>query len=70
MSLTAFLYSLLVWLYVVTIQITHTSWVYQPFSHINYFPFNSRMDEIGIGAFALSACGFLIWQIELHKEAV
>jgi hypothetical protein len=67
-ALTAFLFSLLVWVYVVTIQVTHPAWLYDPFSHVNYFPFNWRLDEVGMTAFAVSAVGFLVWQIELNMK--
>jgi len=65
LALTAFLFGLLVWVYTVLIQVTHPDWLYDPFSHINYFPFNHRLDEVGMAAFAISAVGFLVWQIEL-----
>lgn len=67
-ALTAFLFGLLVWLYVVLIQVTHYEWIYQPFSHVDYFPFNWRLDDVGMTAFAVSAIGFLVWQIELHTK--
>ena len=68
-ALTGFLFGLLVWMYVVAIQITHPDWIYLPFSHVDYFPFNHRLDEIGMTAFAVAAVGFLIWQIELNIKA-
>jgi len=67
-ALTAFLFGLFVWAYVVLIQVTHPEWLYAPFSHVNYFPFNWRLDEVGMTAFAVSAIGFLVWQIELHTK--
>jgi len=63
-ALTAFVFGLLVWIYVVLIQVTHPEWLYLPFSHIDFFPFNWRLDEVGISAFAVAAIGFLLWQIE------
>lgn len=65
---TAFLFGLLVWIYVVVVQLTHPQWVTDPFSHVNFFPFNWRVDEIGMTAFAVAAVGFLVWQIELHRQ--
>lgn len=65
-GLTAFLFGLLVWVYVVIIQLTHPTWLPGPFSHVNIFPFNWRLDNIGIAAFAISAVGFLVWQFELR----
>ena len=66
--MTAFLFGLLVWVYVVVIQVTHPEWLTAPFSHVNYFPFNWRLDEVGMTAFAVAAVGFLIWQIELSMK--
>ena len=67
-ALTMFLFSLLVWVYVVVIQVTHPEWLTEQFSHVNYFPLNWRVDEVGMVAFALAAVGFLIWQIELSMK--
>ena len=68
LALTMFLFSLLVWVYVVLIQVTHPEWLTEQFSHVNYFPFNWRVDEVGMAAFGLAAVGFLVWQIELNME--
>jgi hypothetical protein len=68
-ALTAFVFGLLVWVYVVVIQVTHPGWLYSPFSHIDVFPFNWRLDEVGMAAFAVAAVGFLAWQIELNMKA-
>lgn len=67
-ALTAFLFGLLVWGYVVLIQVTHPEWLYGPFSHVNNFPFNWRLDNVGMTAFGVSAIAFLVWQIELHSK--
>jgi hypothetical protein len=37
-ALTAFVFGLLVWGYVVVIQVTYPEWLYGPFSHIDMFP--------------------------------
>jgi len=68
-ALTVFLFSLLVWVYVVVIQITHPQWLPLPMSHVTFFPFNWRLDEIGMTAFAFAAVAFLIWQIELNTTS-
>jgi len=65
-ALTVFLFGLLVWVYVVVVQVTHPEWLSAPFSHVDYFPFNWRLDEVGMVAFAIAAIGFLSWQIELN----
>jgi hypothetical protein len=60
-----FLFGLLVWVYVVSIQITHPEWVPDPFaSHIPFPPFTWRLDDVGIIAFAVSVFGFFAWQLE------
>jgi len=68
-ALTAFVFGLLVWVYVVVIQVTHPEWLSQPFSHVDIFPFNWRLDEVGIAAFAVAAIGFLLWQIQLNMRS-
>ncbi len=68
-ALTAFIFGLLVWVYVVIIQVTHPGWVVAPFSHVNVFPFNWRLDEVGMTAFAVAAAGFFVWQIELDVKS-
>ena len=67
-ALTAFVFSLLVWVYVVVIQVTHPEWVTAPFSHVDYFPFNWRLDEVGMAAFAIAIVGFLLWRIQSDSK--
>jgi len=67
-ALTAFVFGLLVWAYVIVIQITHPEWVAARFSHVNVFPFNWRLDEVGMVAFAVAAVGFFVWQMELNMR--
>jgi hypothetical protein len=67
-ALTAFVFSLLVWVYVVAIQVTHPQWLGERFSHVDIFPFNWRVDDVGMIAFAVAAVGFLVWQIELNAK--
>jgi len=62
--LTMFLFGLLVWLYVISIQFKYPQWIAAQFSHIQVPPFNWRLDDVGIIAFAVSAFGFFIWQLE------
>jgi hypothetical protein len=59
-----FVFGLLVWVYVVAVQITHPEWLYEQFSHVEFPPFNWRLDEVGMIAFAVSAFGFFVWQLE------
>ena len=67
-ALTTFVFGLLVWVYVVVIQVTHPEWLVEPFSHVDVFPLNWRLDEVGMTAFAVAALGFLVWQIELNAK--
>ncbi|MGA2973224.1 MAG: hypothetical protein ABSE39_11485 [Candidatus Bathyarchaeia archaeon] len=68
-AMTAFLFGLLVWVYVVLIRVTHSEWLSGPFSHVDIFPFNGRLDEVGMAAFAIAALGFFVWQIELNMKS-
>ncbi len=63
-TLTVFVFSFLTWSYVVLIQVTHPEWLDAPFSHLAFPPFDWRLDDVGMMAFALAATGFLLWQIE------
>ena len=67
-SLTGFVFGLLVWLYAILIQVTRPEWLSEPFSHVGFFPFNVRFDEVGMAAFAVSATSFFVWQVELNRE--
>ena len=67
-ALTAFVFGLLVWVYVVLIQVTHPEWLFEPFSHVDVFPFDWRLDEVGMASFAVAAVGFLVWQIEMNAR--
>ena len=67
-ALTAFVFGLLVWVYVVVIQVTHPEWLVEPFSHVDVFPFDWRLDEVGMAAFAVAAVGFLVWRIEMNAR--
>ena len=63
-ALTACLFGLLVWGYVIIVQVTHPDWMATPLSHLPVFPFNWRLDEVGLTSFAIAAIGFFVWQIE------
>lgn len=68
-ALTMFVFGLLVWLYVIAIQITHPDWLPMEFSHLNFPPLNWRLDEVGIIAFAVAAVGFFLWQLEQTRSS-
>ena len=68
-ALTAFVFGLLVWVYVVVIQVARPEWLSLPLSHVDIFPFNWRLDEVGMTAFAVAAIGFLLWQIQLGMKS-
>ena len=46
-----------------SIQITHPEWLPEEFSHVGFPPFNWRLDEVGMLAFAVAAVGFFLWQL-------
>ncbi len=63
-SKTAFLFGLLVWFYVIAMQIAHpesVSWTFTYWLRI-------RMDFVGELAFVISLIGFLIWQFVTLKK--
>jgi len=68
-SQTLFVFGLLVWAYVVAIQITHPEWLHMPLTHYDIPPFNVTVDDAGIVAFALSAVGFLLWRSEVRRRS-
>jgi hypothetical protein len=53
----------------VLIQLIRRDWLSEPFSHVNFFPFDWRLDEVEMTAFAVAAVGFLLWQIQLGLES-
>lgn len=67
-TLTMFVFSLLVWVYVVAIQVTHPEWLPEHFSHVAFAPLNWRLDEVGMIAFAVSAFGFFACQLEERDQ--
>jgi hypothetical protein len=67
-ALTAFVFGLLIWVYVVVIQVTHPRWIVTHISHVNIFPLNWRLDDVGMMAFAVATLGFLVWQIALNAK--
>ena len=68
-SLTMLVFGLLVWFYVILIQVTHPEWLSLRFSHIDLPPFNWRLDEIGMIAFAVAVLGFFTWRLEGSRKA-
>ena len=63
-ALTVFLFSFLIWCYVILIQITHPDWLPIRFSHWQFPPFDWRMDDIGMLAFGVAVISFFILQLE------
>ena len=68
-ALTAFVFGLLVWVYVVVVQLVYPDWISAPLSHVSIFPLNWRLDDVGMIAFAVAAAGFLLWRIEVNRES-
>ena len=62
-ALTMFVFGLLVWFYVTVIEVTHPDWLSDPLTHIDLPPFNWRVDETGMIAFAVAALGFFVWRL-------
>jgi hypothetical protein len=59
-----FLYGFLGWIYGVTIQLTHPSWLPGKLSHLTTW---IRLDTFTIMCFLLSIIGFFVWK--LTKES-
>lgn len=57
------MFGLLVWFHVIMIQVSHPEWLSDTFSHIDLPPFNWRVDDIGMIAFAVAALGFFVWRL-------
>jgi hypothetical protein len=62
-ALTIFVFGLLVWCYVVLVQLVHPKWLPLTFAHYPLAPFNLRVDDVGVISFAFSALGFLVWRL-------
>jgi hypothetical protein len=65
---TTFLFGLLIWLYVIAVQLTHPDWMGGILTHINIFPFNLRVDITGMVAFVASAVAFFLLQLKPGRE--
>ena len=59
-GLTTFVFGLLTWLYVISIQLLHPDWMTLPISHLDFPPFDWRADDLGVLSFIISWIGFLI----------
>jgi fatty acid desaturase len=62
-GLTIFIFGLLVWGYVVIIQVTHPAWLPMAFSHHAFPPLDWRVDDTGMVGFAVAPVGFLMWYL-------
>jgi len=67
-ALTMFVFGLLVWLYTVVIQVTHPEWLSAPLAHYDVPPFNWRIDDLGMIAFAIAALGFFMWRLDTETR--
>ena len=65
--LTLFLFGLLIWVYVVILQVVdivlNLGLMAAPLTHFNVFPFNLRVDVTGMIAFVVSALAFFLLQL-------
>jgi hypothetical protein len=57
------MFGLLVWGYVVIIQVTHPEWLPDTFAHHAFPPLNWRLDDVGMIGFAIAPLGFLMWYL-------
>jgi len=62
-GLTIFIFGLLVWGYVVVIQVTHPCWLTDTLSHHAFPLLNWRVDDVGMIGFAIAPLGFLMWYL-------
>jgi len=69
LALTMFVFGLLTWAYVVAIQITHPDWLSSPLAHYDVPPFNWRLDDVGMIAFAVAAFGFFTWRLACMERS-
>jgi hypothetical protein len=57
-ALTLFVFGSLAWVQVIVIQVSHPEWLSDPLSHIDFPPFNWRVDNVGVIAFAAAVLAF------------
>lgn len=69
LALTAFVFGLMVWVYVIVVQLVYPDWISAPLSHVSIFPLNWRLDDVGMAAFGVAAIGFLFWQIQRNMKS-
>jgi hypothetical protein len=62
-GLTIFIFGLLVWGYVVLIQVTYPYLLPDTLSHHTFPPLNWRVDDLGMIGFAVAPLGFLMWYL-------
>jgi hypothetical protein len=65
LGLTMFIFGLLIWGYVILIQVTHPEWLSDALTHHAFAPLNWRVDDIGIAGFIAALFGFLVWMLGL-----
>jgi hypothetical protein len=64
-----FVFGLLVWFYVILIEVTHLDWLSDPLSHIDFPPFNWRVDVTGMIAFVVAPLGFFVWRLKERERS-
>ena len=64
-GMTIFIFRLLIWGYVVIIQVTHPVWLTDTISHHSgpFPPLNWRVGDVGMIGFAAAPLGFLLWYL-------
>ena len=63
-SKTAFVFGMLVWIYIITMQIAHPESVGWTFAYW----LRIRMDIVGEISFLISLAGFFVWQFVTFKK--
>lgn len=69
LCLTMFVFGLLIWGYVVVIQVTHPQMLTDTLTHHAYPPLNWRVDDVGILGFVAALLGFVMWILGLGYNA-
>jgi hypothetical protein len=68
-GLAMFVFGILAWFYVIAVQMTHPEWLPLTLTHYRIPPFDWRVDDVGILAFAIAAFGFFVWRLAKAGDA-
>jgi hypothetical protein len=62
-TLSAWIFGLLGWVYAVAIQLRYPEALALPLAHFSFWPFSMRLDTFGILCFALSWVMVILWRL-------